>query len=224
MKEIDVLGIKIRDYSLKESLDAVKLYSDEGRVRTATCLFPRIFLDFADQHLLKEWIESLDLTVCDSYELLHGQNRSFFNLHSRSMKIHDFLELVFKYAAGSGKAIMVAAQTPDQMELVKTYVRGMQETVEIGAEYILEDYERRDRLYNEINDVVPGLLITAFPCETQAKLMLEGKKYINASLWLALPLESLKKGKEPKKMREDGLFERLRMHLRMKRYESREKP
>ena len=64
--------------------------------------------------------------------------------------------------------------------------------LKIEGEYILTDFSKgMEALINEINDVVPNVIISRFAYPTQEQLMFENRKMINADIWFALPEHKL---------------------------------
>ena len=72
MKEIHILGVSIREYSLKESLAVTEDYLKNGAMNTVLFVSAKILLKAGENPELKEWIESMDMTVCAEPDILRA--------------------------------------------------------------------------------------------------------------------------------------------------------
>ena len=72
MKEMNILGVSITEYSLKESLKLTDIYLENGAMNTVLFVSAKMLLAAGENPELKEWIESMDMTVCAETDILRA--------------------------------------------------------------------------------------------------------------------------------------------------------
>ena len=72
MKELNILGVSIREYSLKESLALTDIYLKNGAMNTVLFVSAKMLLAAGKNPELKEWIETMDMTVCAEPDILRA--------------------------------------------------------------------------------------------------------------------------------------------------------
>lgn len=224
MKKINLLGITLTDYSLKESLKLSNQYLNNGALSTISIISTQILVEASENPEHKEWIESVDLTVFGETDILRAADNATRN-RLREVENGEFIrEFLHRIVRGRYTAFLLT-NSEQQMESLKGRLLELQPGIHIVGQYILEDsLTGTDAFINEINDVVPTVIISRFPYPLQEQLMYDNKKKINANVWLALPEHSVvqtRKGIQTSKLLE--WFYRKIFYRRVSKYERDEK-
>ncbi len=187
MRKINVLGICLKDYTLKEALQLADGYMQKnGAVHTIAYISSQLLIAADGSSEWKEWIESLDMTICTDADVLCADGGM---PKSRISEIEEnaFLVEFLKKAAKEGRRICLLADTKEKLALLQENLLHLQENLPITGSFVLGMPERAAAFINEANDIVPDVIISELPAPWQKQLLLENKKKINTRIWLALP-------------------------------------
>lgn len=191
MKKINLLGISLTDYSLKESLKLSNQYMNNGALNTISVISTQILVEAAENPQQIEWIESMDLTIWGETDILRAADNATRN-RLREVENGDFLQEFFHRIARNRKTVYLLSDSEQQLTCLKERVLELQPGLNIVGQYALEDIAAgTDSFINEINDIVPAVIVSRFPYPLQEQLMYENKMKINANVWIALPEHSV---------------------------------
>ncbi|MDD2970622.1 MAG: WecB/TagA/CpsF family glycosyltransferase [Lachnospiraceae bacterium] len=223
MKKINLLGISLTDYSLKESLKLSNQYINNGALNTISVISTQILVEAAENPQHKEWIESMDLTILGETDILRAADNATRN-RLREVEKGEFLQEFFHRIARGRKTVYLLANSEQQLMHLKERVLQIQQGLNIVGQYVLEDMNAGiDSFINEVNDVVPTVIVSKFPYPLQEQLIFENKMKVNADVWLALPEHSVTQAK--KGMRSSKLVEwfyRKLFYRRVSKYAQKE--
>ncbi|NTV77843.1 MAG: hypothetical protein HGA25_01525 [Clostridiales bacterium] len=192
MKKTNLLGIELTDYSLKESMKNVEKFLHNGPLDTISYVSTRILIEAAENEEQKEWISSMDMTICGEADILRAANLASRN-RIKEVENDEFLkEFVSKMARG-GHTVFLIAESEAKLANLEAYLKDYHSELLVVGTYLLgEGTESEDAMVNEINDVAPDVIISRLSYPKQEKLIFDNKKRINGEIWLAL-LEQMDK-------------------------------
>lgn len=186
MKQINILGITLKDYTLRESLKLMNGYLYNGALNTIFYISTQSLVEALENSEQREWLESMDLTICGEADILRAANIS---IRSRINEVEDdsFFTECLRKICKSKKKVYLISNTPEGIESLKTEIENTQSNIKIVGSYAIEDISNGvDILINDINCVVPNVIISSMPNAMQEQLIFENKLRINANVWLAL--------------------------------------
>lgn len=187
MKKINLLGISLTDYSLKESLKLSNQFMNNGALNTISVISTQMLVEAAESPQQKEWIESMDLTVFGETDILRAADNATRN-RLREVENGEFLQEFFHRIARNRKTVYLLSDSEQQMTYLKEHMLELQPGLNIVGQYVLEDMNTgTDSFINEINDIVPAIIVSQFPYPLQEQLMYENRMKMNANVWIALP-------------------------------------
>ncbi|HPF28907.1 MAG TPA: hypothetical protein PLZ77_02235 [Lachnospiraceae bacterium] len=134
----------------------------------------------------KEWLENMNLCICEENDLLLSYRSLFHLKRNKNMKTDDFMMLYLRYLVAMKSTIMIVADSEDSLSNLHHYLVSEQEKLNIQKEYVFADTEERDKLFNEINDMVPDVIIAELPWKIQGEIMMDCQNMINTKVWLGL--------------------------------------
>ncbi len=191
MKEINLLGISLIDYTLKESLKLSNHYLNNGALNTILVVSTRILVEAAENPEYKKWIESMDMTICGETDILRAADSANRN-RLKEVENGEFVREFFHRLAWNHKKVFLLSNSEQQMEFLKKKIHEVHSNLVIVGQYVLGDVTTgMDLFINEINDVVPHVIISSMPHPLQEQLMYENRMKMNANVWLALPEHSI---------------------------------
>ncbi len=189
MKVIDVLGMHITDYPLKEAIKLSLKYIGNGAMNTIFYISSQVLLDAGEDPQQREWLESMDLLLYGEptvLDVLKENTRERKNEIKQDAFLHEYVK---KLARGK-QSIYLILDSAEKAEQLEQYLKELHESVHVIGRYIWEDgISTADDLVNELNDISPDVIISKLPNGIQQKLICENRRMINASVWVALLYE-----------------------------------
>ncbi len=189
MKVIDVLGMHITDYPLKDAIKMSLKYIGNGAMNTIFYLSSQVLLDAGENAEQREWLESMDLLLYGEPTVLDVLKE---NTRERKNEIRNdaFLHEYIKKLARGKQSIYLVLDSEEKADSLENYLKELHASVHVIGRYIWEEgSSTAEDLVNELNDVSPDVIISKLPSALQLQLIYENRRMINASVWVALLYE-----------------------------------
>ena len=186
MRKMKMLGLELRDYSVKEALRLTGQYLNNSRLDTVSFLSTDILLSAGENSNLKLWLEAMDLTIPISVEILHAAgitNRSRIKEVENSIFYREFL----KRLSNEQKTLYILTETEDTLKAALAFMQANAKGIKIVGSYVFENLAGDvNEIINDINSVTPDVVISRLLSPKQEQFVYENKNKINAKIWLAL--------------------------------------
>ncbi|MBO5341692.1 MAG: WecB/TagA/CpsF family glycosyltransferase [Lachnospiraceae bacterium] len=196
MKVIDVLGMHITDYPIKEAIKHALKYIGNGAMNTIFYVSSPVLLEAGENPQQREWLESMDMLLYGEPTVLDvlGENtRERKNEIKQDAFLHEYIK---KIARGKQRVYLIL-DSQEKADQLNEYLHDLHESVDVIGIYIWdEENSKAEDLVNELNDVSPDVIISKIPNLVQQKLICENRRMINASVWIALLHERVIKKKK----------------------------
>ena len=221
MKVIDVLGMQITDYSMKEAIKLALKFTSNGALNTVFYVSSQVLLDAGENPQQKEWLQSMDL-------ILYGEPTALDVLGEKSrerkneIKQDEFLREYIKKIARGKQSIYLIVEAEEKADQLEDYLKELHGSVQIAGRYIWnEETSDAADLVNELNDVSPDVIISKLPNALQQQLICENRRMINANVWIALLYERTinKKKKVTFGSKLDWMFYKRLLNRKVNKYE-----
>ena len=222
MKVIDVLGMHITDYSIKEAIGLAMKYTSNGVMNTIFYVSSQVLLEAGEDAQQKEWLESMDMLLYGEPTVLDVLGE---NTRERKHEIRQdmFLHAFIKKIARAGLKVYLVSDTADKMDPLERYLYDLHSNVKIVGKYLWNEADEPvENLINELNDASPDVVISKLPYLTQERLICENRKLINVNLWIALLHERVidKKRKVQFGSKLDFMFYKRLFKRKVNKYET----
>lgn len=194
MKELNILGVSIREYSLKESLALTDIYLKNGAMNTVLFVSVKMLLAAGKNPELKEWIETMDMTVCAEPDILRAADMATMS-RMREIENSAYLKEVVRRLFKTKKSVYLLTEKEEDITELKEQLRQVGPALKIVAENNLEAVDENiENLVNHMNDVAADVIISMIPFPKQEMIIAQNKNFINSEVWFALlmPEESYK--------------------------------
>ena len=194
MKELNILGVSIREYSLKESLALTDIYLKNGVMNTVLFVSVKMLLAAGKNPELKEWIETMDMTVCAEPDILRAADMATMS-RMREIENSAYLKEVVRRLFKTKKSVYLLTEKEEDITELKEQLRQVGPALKIVAENNLEAVDENiENLVNHMNDVAADVIISMIPFPKQEMIIAQNKNFINSEVWFALlmPEESYK--------------------------------
>ncbi|MDO5572535.1 MAG: WecB/TagA/CpsF family glycosyltransferase [bacterium] len=186
MRKLQLLGIALRDYSAKESLRLVSQYLNDAKLDTICFLSTDILLNARENENLKLWLESMDLTIPVSVEILNAAgitNRSRLKEVENGVFYREFV----KRLSNEKRTMFILTETQSVLDASAEYIEKYASGIQIVGTYVLENLSGDvDSVINDINGAVPDIVLSRLTSPKQEQFVFENKNKINAKIWVAL--------------------------------------
>ncbi len=189
MKQMHVLGIELKDYSVREAMRMVDGFLQDAKVNTVSFLSMDVLMMTEENEDLREWLTSMDLTVPVSAEILQAAQLASRN---RVAEVEDgkfYKDLLAKLSDEKRSAFLLT----EKEETIESFSQYLSETapgIEIVGSYAFENLTGDpDLIVNEINSTFPDVVLSRLSSPKQEQFVYEHKAKLNAKMWVALKEE-----------------------------------
>lgn len=188
MKEINILGVSIRERSLKEALTLTDKYLKNGALNTILYVSAKMLVAAGKNPEQKEWIESMDMTVCTEPDILRAADIASPG-RVREVENNAYLKEVIRRLSRDGQQVYLLTESEEDLKKLRERLERVGPPLNITAENSLESMDGdMEQLVNHMNDLAADVIISMIPFPTQEMVIARNRNYINAEVWLALPM------------------------------------
>ena len=186
MKKIQLLGVELTDYSLRESMRKVDEFLRDGKVSTIGYITTKGLMEAGENEEIKKWMMNLDLTVPADSDILHAagvEGTSRIHEVEENLFLKDFLK---KLVRGK-KTVFILSDTKEQMGELSKILLEYQDHLKIVGTYAMEELTAEDDyLVNEINIAAPDVIISNLSSPKREMFLEANSMKLNVEVWLML--------------------------------------
>lgn len=192
MKQFNVLGLSLRDFSVREAMRRINLYLNNGVCNTIDFVTQDILLKASSSEELKNWIESMDMTVCATADILVA-GKALSRSREKEINSNLLLKELLKKLSREGRSIHLISNLDSRMAHLQSSLCSFSPGLNIIGTSIIDGSESKcDAAINEINSSVPDTVIIFLPSPESERFLSENKKRMNTPLSIAIREASLK--------------------------------
>lgn len=186
MRKMEVLGIPMKDLTIRESMKKVEQFFVDEKVSTIALITMKGLIKAQDSSEIKEWMSSLDMTVAVDVDILHAAD---INYRSR---IHDVENNVFIYEflkklVRQRKTVYLMSQTEESLKKLEEELLSCEESLRIVGRAVADDLEHDDDfIINDMNMKTPWVLISNLESPKREQFLKDNHMKMNARIWLML--------------------------------------
>lgn len=187
MKNINLLGIKLKDRYVKESLTLTDKFLSEGTAHIILYLTTPVLMEAVKNEDEKAWIESADLTLWGDTEILKAAD---VTAKARYREVHEkeFMKALLYKVVQAHMPILVLSDTYEHTEELKKELLEIQEGITISRTVAISEMEEKhEDIINEINMIAPTIIFMRMPFSLQQEWLVRSRQYINTEIWVGLP-------------------------------------
>lgn len=201
MQKINLLGMTLEDYSLRESVDILEKFLHNGALNTILYISAKMLVGASISAEQKQWIENIDMVRWSDAEILEqagitGRNR----VHE--VETQEFFKEFLKKVGRGRFTIYLLTETEEDKKILKEDLLHQRPDLKIVGEQAYESYQQDTAaLINEMNSVAPKVIISRMSFDKQERLMVEARNFLNAEVWLALNYQMIVNEERPAKLK-----------------------
>ncbi len=192
MRKITVLGIRLKDYSVRESMRRVSQYLNNGICNTVDFITHDALLLASGDESVRNDLENMDMVIFSSSDILEAAN-----VHSRSrvreIESNLFLKGFLRKLSKEGRSVFLISSSAAKLESLDSSLRSFFGELNIVASVARDETVGGDDfIVNEVNMSMPDVVIMN-PDHFEAESFIrENRMKINAQLLVILRDVSLR--------------------------------
>lgn len=219
MKNINVLGVQLKDMSVRDAIKLTTLYLNSEHLNTICFANTNLMLEARESDSLKEYIEAMDLVVPVSADIV-----SATGYREREIRSNLFLREFLKKMSREKRKVFIVGKSEEEQVAIRESLLKIDDRLTFFGCFSYTDSEQpgiEDSMINEINSVLPDVVISLLDSPMHEELVAKEKQKVNARIWLILQKENLMVGDcgEIKKSRIREFFERFLFKRVVNRYD-----
>ncbi len=201
MKTYEILGIHIKDFSVREALHQTREYLSYNVPSVIFFLTRDVLLSASDSEEHKAFIEEdAEVTMIASSDIFKAADVTEKG-REREIDRNLYLKGLLRQLSKERRRIYLITQNPAQMGELKTLLGTFENSLQIAGSYEMQDETSVEDVTNDVNTVTPYVVFTVMSGIEGMDFISAGKKYMNTKLIVALQPDMLK-------VREDGSVKR----------------
>lgn len=187
MKNINLLGIKLKDRYVKESLTLTDKLLHEGTAHIILYLTAPVLMEAIKNEDEKAWIESANLTLWGDTEILKAADVTA-KARYREAQEKEFMKALLYRVAQEHMPVLVLSDTYEHTEELKKELMEIQDGITIARTVAISEMEEKhEDVINDINMIAPTIIFMRMPFSLQQKWLARSRQYINTKIWVGLP-------------------------------------
>lgn len=203
MQTINVLGVTLRSYSLKEAMAQTDSFLRNGALNTIVNLSADMLVEAGKDESYRQFLEEADMTVLDDRETRAALGLSLKG-HGHEAESGIYFKEFIRRNVREHNTVYLLTETAEQMQWLKQEIAEVSPKISFAGNHVYTAEEKLETIMNDLNEAAPRVILSVLPFTVQSQLMREGRKYLNAEVWFAFrPEEILKESR-------DTLTDRLR--------------
>ena len=222
-KKIDIMGIGLDNYTVRESMRQVENYLSNDVLNTIENISMQMLIASETDPVVHNVISELDLSVIGEKEILKAADADSMQ-RVQETEQNDFSYEFYRRIERNKRSIFVLGQTEEDVQKVKAELQEAFPKLILAGEYALENcVGNLDAVINEMNATTPDVIVSILPSPLQEHFFAEHKDKMSATIWFGmgeLGVHGKKHGL--------GSFVKNRLHLgrlknSMNKYQDQEK-
>ena len=183
IKKIDIMGILLDDYTVREALHQIESFSDDNVLRSIESISMQMLMEAEKDEELRNAISSLDLAIVGQKEILEVAGVGTMQ-RIKETEENDFFYEFLKRLERNHKRLFLLGETEEKNNRIKEKLIEQYPQLSIVGEYALENcIGDQAAVINEMNAATPDLVLSALPSPTQEHFFWKHKDKINARIW-----------------------------------------
>lgn len=186
IKKIDILGIKLDNYTVREAIMQVESFLGSNVLNTIESISMQMLIESESDPVVREVISSLDLAVIAEKEIIQAAGgASMQQLQEASQ--NDFFFEFFKRAERNKMSVFVLGEQADKTLRAKEELQREFPRLIIAGEYAVEHcVGDLEAVINDMNAMTPNIIVSVLPTPMQEHFLDEHKDKMNANIWYGI--------------------------------------
>ena len=186
IKKIDILGIQLDNYTVRESIMRVESWLDGSVIKTIEGISMQMLVDSENDPVLKEVLSSLDLAVIGEKEILQAAGIETMQ-RLKETEGNDFSAEFFKRVERNRKSVFLLGEQQEKIDETKEILLREYPRLIFAGEYAIEScVGDLDAVINDMNATTPDVIVSILPAPEQEHFFWDHRDKMNASIWYGI--------------------------------------
>lgn len=207
-KKIDIMGIELDNYTVREAVMQVETYLSGDMLNTVESVSMRMLIESENDPVVREVLSMLDLAVIGEKEIIQAAGVPTMQ-RMQETEENDFTYEFFKRIERNKRSVFLLGETEHRIAGIKRELAEAFPKLIFAGEYALENcVGDLEAVINEMNAMTPDIIVSILPTPLQEHFFAEHKDKMSATIWYGMGefgIHGRKSG--------IGSFFRNRMHL-----------
>ena len=160
IKKIDIMGIGLDNYTVRESMRQVENYLSNDVLNTIENISMQMLIASETDPVLHNVISELDLSVIGEKEILKAADADSMQ-RVQETEQNDFSYEFYRRIERNKRSIFVLGQTEEGVQKVKAELQEAFPKLILAGEYALENcVGNLDAVINEMNATTPDVIVS----------------------------------------------------------------
>lgn len=223
MRKMQVLGVELQDYSVREAMKKVDGYLRDGGVNTIAYITTRGLMAAQSSEPIKTFLQGIDLTIAADSDILRASEIENRN-RVREIDNNEFMQEFLKKMLRQRKSIYLLTSTTEQLYKLEKGLRSYQPNLKLVGKYSLDTLEKdADYLINEINMQTPDVIISNISSPQREEFFAMNQMKLSVAIWLMLKDEVVKdRAKEDLSQKLVAFISKMVFRRKVERYQNEE--
>lgn len=183
IKKIDILGMQLDNYTVREAIMQVETYLSNNVLNTIESVSMKMLMEAETNSVVREVLSSMDLTVIGEAEIMQAAGTATMQ-RMQETKSNDFAAEFFKRVERNKKTIFVVGQTEKQIDDTKKKLHNRFPNLMFVGEYAVENcVGDLEGVINDMNALAPDIILSVLPTPLQEQFLMDHKDKMNANIW-----------------------------------------
>lgn len=183
IKKIDIMGVQLDNYTVREAIRQVETYLESGVLNTIESISMQMLMDSEQDTVQRQVITSLDLAIIGEKEIMQAAGIGTMQRMNETEE-NDFFFEFFKRMERNKKNLFLLGENEQAIEELKDMLHTEYPKLVIVGEYALENcVGDQDAVINDMNALTPDVIVSVLPSPMQEHFFWEHKDKMNASIW-----------------------------------------
>lgn len=190
MKKMDLAGVRIDDYNIREAMRKVEIYLNNESMNTVETITMNTIVAAGEDEEVRQCLEKMDLVIAGEKEILELAG-VVSSQRIREVEDREFFYEFMKRAVRNHQTFFLLSQTEEEIRELDAFLQDLYDNrVQICGQYAFEDClgDEAD-IVNEINGVSPRIILSTLPTPEQEHFLHRHQGMFNAKIWYGISAE-----------------------------------
>ena len=192
MRQIELLGLKLQDHSVREAMRLLHEFVNDDTCNRIDFVTHELLLSASENPELAAYIQGADMVVFSSSDILEAANVAG-RAREREIESNLFLKGMLRKLAKEKRSIYLITSSEDDAVALRSELSDINEELRFCGGSVAEAVTAdMDSIVNDINSVIPDVVIIRLPAGMGEKFMAVNSMKINSRLLISLGDTELK--------------------------------
>lgn len=186
LKKLDILGLEIDNYTVREAMLKAETYLNNNEMNTIETISMTMLEKAGHDEKMRDCLKQLDLAVIGEKEILSAAGVNSMQRMKETGENEFFYEFM-KRMIRNKKTVYLLAEKKTELENLERFLHDEYEKVRIVGQYAMEDCTGDlDAVVNAVNVEMPDVIFSVLPSPCQEYFLMDNKGKLSVGVWYGL--------------------------------------